>query len=88
MDHSAFTKIAAENYPGFPPFVHHIMGMYEAGMDPPTMIEKMKEHEIEKNISRIIDDVNKTHISYNNLTCISEQCDGVPTGNQDISEHE
>jgi hypothetical protein len=57
-------KQNSETYPGFPPFVHHIMAMNELGNDPPTIIEKMKEYKILDEINKLLNTINSTHITY------------------------
>ena len=93
MSFEFLVKQNAANYPGFPPFVHHIMAMSEKGEDPPTIIEKMQESKISETIEALLANINATHITYegndgyNKLSLIVDTDNGFPSRDQGLLEH-
>lgn len=54
----------ASEFPGFPPFIHHIMAKYEMGMSKDEIIAEMKSAGIANAIDDVIHNVNKTHVTF------------------------
>lgn len=54
----------ASNYPGFPPFVHHIMARYELGQTREEIVAELKKEGVKAAIDKLIRNTESTHAMY------------------------
>ena len=64
MDFETTMRRLSSDYPGFPPFVHHIMAKYEMGQTQDDIVAELKAAGVRDAIDNLILNTEKTHATY------------------------
>ena len=64
MDFDTTVRRLASDYPGFPPFIHHIMAKYEMGQTQDEIVSELEAAGIRDAIDKLILNTTETHATY------------------------
>lgn len=64
MEFNTIVRQMSSDFPGFPPFVHHILAKYELGHTRDEIVEELKKEGIQEAIEKLVQNVESTHATY------------------------